>query len=969
VNAASGIQKMLLDMLLKGTIILFTAGIACLLLRKAAAAVRSMVWSLAMISLLLLPVLSGILPHWQARILPAETIEIPVYETSMVTDSGSIPVADHIEYTEMEVAQGYTGSLAIESKLECAAVTPISVAKQAEKHTILQRFSAVLSSMTVQNWLCIIWGTGAVCALFPALSGLIWITFNSRRGACIVTGRMADIMQKNLETLHIRRPVRLLQWNGRRKLTMPTTWGIFRPVIVMPCEADDWPEARIRVAIMHELAHVQRMDWPAQILSRLVCAVYWFNPLVWFACRTMRMECERSCDDAVLQAGHTGTDYAEHLLDIVKSMCVKRHTALVTIPMARVSTVESRIRAILDGTRKRWSLPRWTVLGIGVITISMLIPFAAMQAVARTIQTIRKTGTVMDEGTNSTTVVSNTVIVKTIEPTGTSSITNESVSVNVESPETRSTETYSLSFEVSGRIIAVTAEGSVVTNGEVLAQLDSGRAWLSIETARTEITRKEAANRLTKQKYENFRNMEKAGLITAEKLDESEMKYIMAKADLKEARLALNKAELNLEACYLRAPVNGMIQKVHTHPGVVIQPGKPILRFSHERGSITHALEREHHYLTRKKVTVKHIETETPEQPVISNYVRLVVGPEKMTFEGKDVTWDALALALEKITDRPSTVLEFAQLNIANPDLIAFGKVLSMARKYNLDHVSDIGEKPLGSKGTVCYAGAYETGRIIPMALSAGITDAAGIVTTKSITFTTGENGTIKAVIDYNLLSGPKSRWWIALSLMDDKGQEIANDRTVIENSGIIRGLSISESKKAVFYFGDSEKSNTITRFRVSISQGFVPPEQVMISSLIIVKEGEKETIISQPKLAVHTDKEAEMYIGSQKVVPGKMIDTGIKITILPTIQNGILVVRGKVILTELAGISSNSVNKNTSLTWHSVKENTTEFRIKVKDQGKQYTVGPIPYKEDKELMFKMNATVMKSHKTTGRTE
>ena len=82
-------------------------------------------------------------------------------------------------------------------------------------------------------------------------------------------------------------------------MTMPMVCGVWRPQIVMPRSAADWSDARCRVVVLHELAHIKRRDCLTQVVAQMVCATYWFNPIVWLAARRLRAERERACDDLV----------------------------------------------------------------------------------------------------------------------------------------------------------------------------------------------------------------------------------------------------------------------------------------------------------------------------------------------------------------------------------------------------------------------------------------------------------------------------------------------------------------------------------------------------------------------------------------------------------------------------------------------------------------------------------------------
>jgi TonB family protein len=148
------------------------------------------------------------------------------------------------------------------------------------------------------------------------------------------------------DELRVTRPVRLLFDDA------PVgTWGAWRPRIVVPAAATGWDDERIRAVLAHELAHVQRFDWPVQLAAEALCAALWFNPLAWLVARRLREEGERACDDVVLGTGLVDRDYATHLFDIARA--TRGPVLRAAMPMARPSSLEGRIAAMLNPTLDR----------------------------------------------------------------------------------------------------------------------------------------------------------------------------------------------------------------------------------------------------------------------------------------------------------------------------------------------------------------------------------------------------------------------------------------------------------------------------------------------------------------------------------------------------------------------------------------------------------------------------------------
>ena len=125
----------------------------------------------------------------------------------------------------------------------------------------------------------------------------------------------------------------------------PMTCGVLHPVIILPADAQSWDKQDLERALVHELEHVRRYDWPIHCLARVACAAYWFHPLVWIAWRQLKLEAERSCDDAVLRSSEA-TAYADQLVGLARRRSVVGKSPVLA--MAGRSDLAARIGALLE---------------------------------------------------------------------------------------------------------------------------------------------------------------------------------------------------------------------------------------------------------------------------------------------------------------------------------------------------------------------------------------------------------------------------------------------------------------------------------------------------------------------------------------------------------------------------------------------------------------------------------------------
>lgn len=125
-------------------------------------------------------------------------------------------------------------------------------------------------------------------------------------------------------------------------LSGPLTWGTWRPVILLPAAAATWSATERAAALAHERAHVARHDWAVHVGVRVVCALFWFHPGVWWARRALVDAAEHAADDVVLASGTRPSDYAALLVRLARS--ARPTVALAAGP----SAVGRRVRAVLD---------------------------------------------------------------------------------------------------------------------------------------------------------------------------------------------------------------------------------------------------------------------------------------------------------------------------------------------------------------------------------------------------------------------------------------------------------------------------------------------------------------------------------------------------------------------------------------------------------------------------------------------
>lgn len=299
--------------------------------RPLSAATRYHLWTWLIAGLLILPLATASLPEWR------------------VSKPATLQSAELVVATRPPASGHDTAPLAASTVGSRSA--PRAVAGQTAPPALVpepsgRRATAYLLGITrVLPWA---WAIVAVGLLMFWAAGQIAV--HRIAASCEPACRsLRDLLRECTQRIGIQRSVALLVAADD---LVPMTWGTLRPVIVLPAASRSWPREQLRRVLLHEVAHVGRMDSFTHAMSRVACALFWFHPAVWHVARALRQEAESACDDQVVGAGISTLDYAGDLLRISRAL---RPGVLsrAALPMAQPSGLEQRIRRLLDHSRRR----------------------------------------------------------------------------------------------------------------------------------------------------------------------------------------------------------------------------------------------------------------------------------------------------------------------------------------------------------------------------------------------------------------------------------------------------------------------------------------------------------------------------------------------------------------------------------------------------------------------------------------
>jgi beta-lactamase regulating signal transducer with metallopeptidase domain len=135
-------------------------------------------------------------------------------------------------------------------------------------------------------------------------------------------------------------------------VAVPAAIGFFRPAIVFPAWLlPQLSTGEIKVILLHELAHLLRRDDWTNLAQKIVKAVFFFHPAVWWIENRLTLEREMACDDIVLAQTSSPRAYVSSLISFAEKLQNARGLALAQALVSRMHQMSLRVAQILDAKR------------------------------------------------------------------------------------------------------------------------------------------------------------------------------------------------------------------------------------------------------------------------------------------------------------------------------------------------------------------------------------------------------------------------------------------------------------------------------------------------------------------------------------------------------------------------------------------------------------------------------------------
>ncbi len=226
-------------------------------------------------------------------------------------------------------------------------------------------------------WLALAWVLGAGTMLGRAALGVMEAEGLRRSTQPLADDRLLAFVAEARRMLGICQAVRTMV---AERLGSPAVVGAFWPTLILPLSlVTSMPPEQLRFIVLHELAHIRRGDYLANLAQLFIEALLFFNPAVWWLSRQARIEREACCDAVAIALAKDRAGYARALLEVAeRSLKCPPAAAPAFADARRSGRLKERVQRLLapgyrPSLRLTWkALAASLILGCGILIASAI---------------------------------------------------------------------------------------------------------------------------------------------------------------------------------------------------------------------------------------------------------------------------------------------------------------------------------------------------------------------------------------------------------------------------------------------------------------------------------------------------------------------------------------------------------------------------------------------------------------------
>ncbi|HWZ83176.1 MAG TPA: M56 family metallopeptidase [Terriglobales bacterium] len=229
----------------------------------------------------------------------------------------------------------------------------------------------------------LVWALGASVAMMRLLAGL-WRLRQLRRSCTpIIAADLDPAARKTVEAIGASGSMissHSIMIATSECVRVPAAIGFWKRTIVLPgWTLRELPAQDLNVILLHEFAHLRRWDDWTNLIQKIVRALFFFHPAVWWIEKRISVEREMACDDAVLAETANPRGYATCLVSLLEKSLAERRWSMAQAAVHRAREAALRLAQILDKNRpaatRVWK-PALGIVGVFSICCLALLPLA-----------------------------------------------------------------------------------------------------------------------------------------------------------------------------------------------------------------------------------------------------------------------------------------------------------------------------------------------------------------------------------------------------------------------------------------------------------------------------------------------------------------------------------------------------------------------------------------------------------------